>query len=80
MVARTAHITTLKGNARMFLNLREKNMAKFDAFPRRASGPGSAIRVQIFLPEVFFITERKKTHYCNLLYNFLFLIKFCKLN
>jgi hypothetical protein len=31
-----------------------KKMVKFDAFPCRVSGPGTAIRVQIFLPEVFF--------------------------
>jgi hypothetical protein len=29
------------------------------------------LRVRIFLPEYFFIPARKKTHCCNLLYDFL---------
>jgi hypothetical protein len=72
VVAPTAHMTTLKGNALMFVNLREKKKGNFDAFLAPVGqAERSTLRVRMLFPEVFFITGRKKTHYCNhdLLYN-----------
>jgi hypothetical protein len=69
LVAATTHITILIGNARMFVNLREKN-SKF--LMRFSWAPRSTLRVRAFLPEFFFITERKKTQYCDLLYDFFY--------
>jgi hypothetical protein len=64
VVAPTAHITT----AQTFLNLPEKKWQILRRFLGSPTPVGqverSTLRVQIFLPEfVFFITERKKTHY-----------------
>jgi hypothetical protein len=70
-VAPNAYITTLKRNAPTFVNLQEK---KWQILTRFCAGddPGRTLelRVRNFLPDFFFNTERKKTHYCNLPYNF----------
>jgi hypothetical protein len=53
VVALTAHhITTPKGNARTFVNLREKKMSNFAAPVAQAER--WTLPVRIFLPEVFF--------------------------
>jgi hypothetical protein len=76
VVAPTAHITTLKGNARTFVNLREN----FDAFlGPESQAERSMLRVRIFLPEFFFSKKRKRITVTFFIYFFVcFLIKFCK--
>jgi hypothetical protein len=65
VVAPIAHFTTLKGNGRTFVNLREKN----DAFlAPMGQAKRSTLRVRLFLPEFFLLL--KERNYCNLLYIF----------
>jgi hypothetical protein len=71
VIAPTAHITSPKGNTRMFVNLGEKKWQILRSFSRRAAPVGQVRRSgSNILPKLFFITERKKTHYCNPLYIF----------
>jgi hypothetical protein len=72
MVAPTAHITTLKGNPQLFLNLREKK-ANFDACltPRRwarLDNPGSNIFAGVF----FLLLKERKCITATLFMIFLF--------
>jgi hypothetical protein len=56
-------------NVRKFTRKKKVN---FDAFLAPVGqAERSTLRVRMLFPEVFFITGRKKTHYCNhdLLYN-----------
>jgi hypothetical protein len=69
LVAATTHITIFIGNARMFDNLPEKNgtfLMRFSWARPNARRSG----FESFCRSFFFITKRKKTHYCNLLYDF----------
>jgi hypothetical protein len=56
VIASAAHITILNGNARVFVNLREKKKANFEAFLVPAGGAGRTLDapVRILLPEFVF--------------------------